>query len=155
MPGINIRAMEPADIEDSFNLIPSVASDFLFPTYSEEGKREFKAKLGQIKSRLADKKYISFVAEDSGKIIGIVQGSIREGHASLGLLFVDRRYHRNGVGTGLMEMAENQFRKEADVVKLSSSIYALEFYQRIGYAKTTGLRSKKGIVYYPMKKNLR
>ncbi len=155
MPAINIRAMRTADIDDAFKLILSVANEFLFPTYPEEGKREFKIKLGQIKPKLADEKYISYVAEDAGKIVGIVQGSIREGHASLGLLFVDKKHHRKGIGTDLMKIAEDQFKKEVDVVKLSSSIYALEFYQKNGYVKTTGLRSKNGIVYYPMKKCLR
>ena len=154
MPIVNFRALRTADIEESFKLILSVASEFLFPTYSEEGKKMFKSKLEQIKSKLANEKYISYVAEDAGKIIGIVQGSAREGHGSLGLLFVDKEHHRKGVGAGLMEKIECRFKTEVEVVKLSSSIHALEFYQRIGYVKTTGLRSKKGIVYYPMKKSI-
>ncbi|MBU4031717.1 MAG: GNAT family N-acetyltransferase [Candidatus Thermoplasmatota archaeon] len=154
MPAIKFRAMKSTDIKASFKLILKVANEFLFPTYPEEGRIEFKARLGQIKSKLADEKYISYVAEDAGKIIGIVQGSVRNGHASLGLLFVDKRYHRKGVGTALMGKAESQFMREVDAVKLYSSIHALEFYQTLGYVKTTGLRSKGGMMCYPMRKRL-
>ena len=154
MPAIKIRIMKTSDIEDSVKLILTVSKEFMFSTYSDEGQIEFKNKLQQIKSKLADKKYISYVAKDAGNIIGMVQGSIRNGYGSIGLLFVDKRYHRKGIGTGLMKKAESRIKKEVDVVKLYSSTYALEFYQKVGYFRTTGIRSRKGIIYYPMKKNL-
>lgn len=154
MPQINYRILKPGDIEETFNLILKVSKEFMFPTYSKDGQIEFRNKLIQIKSKLSDKKYTSFVAEENGKIVGMVQGSIRDSYASLGLLFVDKKFHRKGIGTELMNKAEKKFIKEVDLVKLYSSIFALEFYQQLGYLKTTSLRSKKGIVYYPMKKSL-
>lgn len=154
MPRINYRILKPIYVEETFNLILKVSKEFMFPTYSKEGQIEFRNRLVQIKSKLIDKNYISFIAEENGKVIGMIQGSIRENYASVGLLFVDNNYHRKGIGTELMKIIENKFKKEIDLVKLYSSIFALDFYQKIGYRKTTGLRSKNGIVYCPMKKNL-
>ncbi len=152
IPDIKYRVLKSEDTEQTFNLIIKTAKEFMFPTFTKEAQVEFIERWEQIKSKLARKDYISFAAEHDDKIIGVVQGSVRDDCAKLGLLFVDKRYHRKGIGTELTNKIENRFKKKVDVVKLYSSIFALEFYQKAGYVKSTGLRSKNGFVYIPMKK---
>lgn len=68
-------------------------------------------------------------------------------------LFVDGRYHRQGIGSRLLEECERLFRQKGlQVIRLNSTLYALPFYEALGFRKTTGLRRKGGLVYQPMKK---
>jgi len=68
--------------------------------------------------------------------------------------------HRLGIGSQLMERFEDECsRQESRQVKVAATLYAVPFYSRIGYKKTTGLRlgwsfGGSGLVYQPMKKVL-
>jgi predicted N-acetyltransferase YhbS len=93
----------------------------------------------------------SFVAECDGKVVGFARG--REERISS--LFVDGRYHRRGIGTRLTAMLETALRKNTDIIRIRSSLHAADFYERVGYRKTTGRRRLHGILMQPMKKVVR
>jgi len=95
---------------------------------------------------------IFLIVEDKGKIIGVARGS----ELRIGNLFVDGKYHKKGVAKKLMKKFEQIAKKRgSDKIKVRASIYATQFYQKIGYKKTTGVRRMHGIKIQPMRKNLK
>ena len=81
------------------------------------------------------------------KTIGVIRGRPNR----IFNLFVDSNYHKKGVGRRLVEMFEKKaFAHKSKIIKISASLYAVPFYQRRGYKKTTGLRKLFGLKVQPM-----
>jgi GNAT superfamily N-acetyltransferase len=97
-----------------------------------------------------------FVAEDGGEIVGVLRGRPDK----LQSLFVRKDHHRQGIGRRLVERFEAECcRQGATVIRLQATLYAVPFYIRVGYKRSTGVRSAKifdgtGFKYQPMKKVL-
>jgi GNAT superfamily N-acetyltransferase len=96
-----------------------------------------------------------FVAEENGDIIGVLRGKADR----LQSLFVRGDYHRRGTGRMLVEHFEQAcLGQGATVIRLAATLYAVPFYARLGYKRTTGVRlgwSFGGrLKYQPMKKVL-
>jgi predicted N-acetyltransferase YhbS len=78
----------------------------------------------------------------------------------LGSLFVDPVYHRQGIGSALVEKFEKQGQeKGGEIIRVASTLYAIPFYLEMGYKKSTGVRrgwsfQGQGIPIQPMKKVL-
>jgi len=97
---------------------------------------------------------LKLVAEDNGKIIGILRG-VDDGPVSL---YINKNYHHKGIATKLYNKAENYYRnKNHKIIKIKSSLYAVPFYQKLGFKNTTGIRSLKNesVKFQPMKKILK
>ena len=97
---------------------------------------------------------IAFVALEGKKIVGVVDGGIKNGDCYTRWLYVDKKHHGKGIARKLMEKIENRFRKKSKIAKVSSSVFAVGFYQKVGYKKTRGIVKKRGWKYYPMQKKL-
>ena len=75
-------------------------------------------------------------------------------------LFVSGAVHRQGVGQKLVRRYENEIRRlGSEVIYLMATVYAIPFYLRMGYKRTTGVRRMNcfdgvGLEYQPMKKVL-
>ena len=100
---------------------------------------------------------IFLVAETEGEIVGILRGR-KERLASL---FVRKDHHHQGVGRLLVARFEAESAAQGvSVIRVSSTLYAAPFYRKMGYQKSTGLRSAwsfegHGIPVQPMKKVLK
>jgi GNAT superfamily N-acetyltransferase len=96
------------------------------------------------------------VAAADDKIIGVLRG--RPG--KLQSLFVAENYHGQGIGRQLVLTFENECKKYgSNVIKVQATLYAVPFYQSVGYQRTTGIRRMnsfdgEGLPYQPMKKIL-
>ena len=96
-----------------------------------------------------------FVAEDERQIVGVLR--CRAG--CLQSLFVRGDYHRQGIGRRLVERCEQECaRLGSSMIRLAATLYAVPFYQALGYKKSTGRRNcwsfgGRGLKYQPMKKN--
>jgi len=98
------------------------------------------------------------VAEDesTGPILGVLRGSPGRLHS----LFVHGDAHRRGIGRGLMTAFEDYVRDNGvDRITLQATLYAVPFYQRLGYKRSTGVRvghcfEGAGFPYQPMKRTL-
>jgi GNAT superfamily N-acetyltransferase len=97
-----------------------------------------------------------FVAEDDGQIVGVLR--CRPGR--LQSLFVREDHHRQGIGQKLVERCEQDCaRRGSKVIHLAATLYAVPFYEAVGYKKSTGIRNGwsfdgSGLKYQPMKKEL-
>ncbi len=97
-----------------------------------------------------------FVAEDDGKIVGVLRGRKHR----LASLFVRGDYHRRGIGRRLVERFEQEcLRQEALIIRVAATLYAVPFYRAMGYKKSTGVRTGwsfegRGLKIQPMRKVL-
>ena len=100
---------------------------------------------------------ICLVAVDEGQIVGILRGR-KERLASL---FVRKDYHQQGVGRQLVTRFEAESAAQGvAVIRVASTLYAIPFYSKMGFKKSTGLRNAwsfggQGLQVQPMKKNLK
>ena len=111
---------------------------------------------------------VVLVAEDRGEIVGVLRGYPGPAEmdappphdAKLQSLFVREDRHRQGIGGRLVARFENECRSRgASVIRLQATLFAVPFYQAVGYKRSTGVRSCKifdgaRFPYQPMKKML-
>lgn len=70
------------------------------------------------------------------------------------LLYVDDDFHGLGIGTSLINEACSTI--DLDYISTCSTLYAHDFYKKLGFVDTHGLvNDERGYVYYPMEKNVR
>ncbi len=92
---------------------------------------------------------ILFVAIDNEKVIGIVRGNKNK----LTNLFILGEYHNRGFGRNLIKKFENEAKKIGSrKIKIKSSLFAVSFYTKLGYKKTSRIRIHHGIKIQPMEK---
>jgi len=144
-----------ADTYSEFNLAfesPEERDKFLGPfQYARSQKRSHREAIAKVISAST-----VFVAEKDGEIVGVLRGR----KDKLQSLFVRGDFHRQGIGGRLvLKFEQNCVGQGAQEIRLMSTLYAVPFYQAIGYNKSTGVRRMKsfdgeGLKYQPMKKVL-
>jgi GNAT superfamily N-acetyltransferase len=98
-----------------------------------------------------------FVAEEDGQVVGV----LRCRKERLQSLFVHGSNHRQGIGRRLVEHCEAWCASQgAVVIRLAATLYAIPFYEAVGYKKSTGVRrgwsfEGQGLQYQPMLKRLK
>ena len=142
-----------ADTFSKYNLAdfsPEELPLFMGPFYyARSDQEEHKATIARM-IRAA----MVFVAEDDGDIVGVLRGRSDK----LQSLFVREDYHRRGVGRKLVARFEEECKRQGgSEIKVMATIYAVPFYQAVGYKRTTGVRRMRsfdgeGLPYQPMKK---
>lgn len=95
---------------------------------------------------------IRLVAVSGSRLVGV----LRARYNRITNLFVHGDFHRRGIATRLV----NRFEKTCLATGLSEvilrgSLYAIPFYEAIGYKKPTGVRNFQGLKAQPMKKKLK
>ncbi len=99
---------------------------------------------------------ILLVAEDEGEIVGVLRGR----KDRLQSLFVAGSHHRRGIGRRLVEVFEEECQRQgAARIRVASTLFAVPFYSKMGYKKTTGVRAMPcfdgtDLPYQPMQKVL-
>ncbi|MDZ7798253.1 MAG: GNAT family N-acetyltransferase [Patescibacteria group bacterium] len=156
---MKFRKFKKSDIRQIAKIKNSVFSSFNKSEYFEKGtvskylnytnpKKSDKELLEAFK---ITKDSIFYVAEENDKIFGYIKGRKNR----IGNLFVLGQNHKKGIGRKLVDLFEKEAEKQnSKEIKINSSIYAVPFYQKRGYKKTTGIRNLHGLKIQPMKKVL-
>ena len=160
---ITIRNYTDNDAEDVGRLIADTYSEFNLSFASPEDR---KLMLGPFRySYSSDEVHrkaiieilrspMFYVAESKGKIAGILRCR-RERIASL---FVHKDFHQRGIGRQLVTHFEIESqRQRISIIRVAATLYAIPFYLKLGYKKSSGLRNSwsfegHGFPYQPMKK---
>jgi GNAT superfamily N-acetyltransferase len=159
-----IRPYRASDAERVGRLIADTYSEFNLSTASAEERDRL---LGPFKhTRSTEPSHqeaiarviradMVLVAEENGEIVGVLRGR----KDRLQSLFVRGDHHRRGIGRDLVESFERACREQgASEIRLAATLYAVPFYQALGYKKTTGVRSGRSfegrLEWQPMKKVL-
>ena len=162
---IRIRPYQEADAKTVGQLIANTYSDFNLSYLPIEERGPYLGPFRHSGSEDAGHREeiaqtiqadIVLVAEEDGKIAGALRGK----KGRLQSLFVLGECHGQGIGRQLVRRFEDICLKlGSKQVTLASSLFAVPFYQRMGYKKSTGVREGKsfhgaGLRFQPMKKIL-
>lgn len=93
--------------------------------------------------------YQMFVALDHNQIVGMI--TLRNA-SHISLLFVDEKYHRQGIGRALIEYLREYLLSEAGIgrVTVNAAPYGVAFYHKLGFRDLRPEEEKDGIKYTPM-----
>lgn len=146
-----IRFADQDDWEEAMGLAWKTFLDFEADDYSIEGIRSFEDFItdSSLKRLFVMGRYQMMAAYDKGRIVGMI--TLRnEMHISL--LFVDKKYHRHGIGRALMKNMADYVRNELSKqrITVNASPYGVAFYHRIGFKDLGPERQQDGIIYTPM-----
>lgn len=123
--------------------------------YTQEGIASFRDFItdSRLYRMFVEGNYPMLVAVDGSRIIG--QISVRNGN-HISLLFVDREYHRRGVGRKLIDCMAEYLKKERHALYMSvkAAPYALGFYYRVGFHACSPEEEYSGIRVTTMEKFL-
>lgn len=143
---MNIRSASLRDATQIQTLVESLA-----PYYLDQGMEALPAWFGDTLSldaflhRLSAPTFQSYIYEEDGRIVVYI--SIKDGN-HLYHLFVAEEYQRRGIARCLWEHACE--RSNTKQYTLRSSLYAVPFYQRLGFRLSGPIATKEGIVFQPM-----
>ena len=160
---VSIREYQDQDAAEVGLLIKKTYSEFNLAYLPKEGQEPFlgpffhagsldPAHLQEIKKMIQSE--FVWVAEERGKIVGVLRGRMDR----LGSLFVVKSHQGEGIGQMLVERFEQEIKSlGGGVIRVASSLYAVKFYENLGYKKSTGVRKSwsfegYGFPIQPMRK---
>ena len=137
--------------EEAMGLAWRTFLEFEADDYTPEGIRSFEDFITDsgLKRLFIMGAYQMIVAFDHQKMVGMI--TLRnEMHISL--LFVDKQYHRRGIGKALIEHMADYAKMELGKKRLTlnASPYGVGFYHRIGFKDLGPEKQQDGIIYTPM-----
>lgn len=146
-----IRFARQDEWEDAMGLAWKTFLEFEAADYSPEGVRSFEDFITDtgLKRMFEQGTYLMMTAYKAGRMAGMI--TLRN-EIHISLLFVDKKWHRCGIGRALIgEMAgyvQKEFGKSRMTV--NASPYGVAFYHRIGFRDLGPKRKQDGIIYTPM-----
>ncbi len=150
-----IIEIEEQQLAAALSLVLDVFLEFEAPEYCEEGVAEFKRyiELDAIREKLDTDELQMWVCLLDSIVTGVI--ALRP-PCHVSLLFVDKRYHRQGIARALFEhmLAHVKENTEFTEITVNSSPYAAGFYRRMGFADTDAEQTVNGIRFIPMKRNI-
>ena len=140
---IKIEKLGQKRIDECLDLVWQVFSEFEVPVFPPEGGPEYKRIIEETRQR----KNISFYgALANGKVVGVL--GMRENN-HIGYFYVDKRYHKRGIGRSLFErMMRDYDLKEFTV---NAAPYGVPIYTRLGFSPTDKEQNVNGVIFTPMK----
>lgn len=150
------RFAKEQDWEPAMKLAWETFLVFEAKEYGEEGTQSFRDFISDqwLKNMFLKGQYQMLVALENEKVVGFI--TVRN-TTHISLLFVDRNYHRRGIGRMLIQKMGEYLISEigVDYMTVDSSPYAEEFYHKLGFWNLAPQQKKQGIIFTSMKKNLR
>lgn len=141
---MEIKKLIQAEKADAMHLVWEVFLEFEAPDYMEEGINTFR-------DFINDENQINnlemYGAYEKGNLSGVI--ATRNEGSHIALFFVDREYHRQGIGRKLFEAVLRN--SASKMITVHSSPYAREIYHKLGFTDTDAEQTKDGIRYIPMK----
>lgn len=124
--------------------------------YGEEGIQSFREFISDqwLKNMFLGGHYQMLVALENEKVVGFI--TVRN-TTHISLLFVDKDYHKRGIGRMLIQKMGEYLITEigVDYMTVDSAPYAEEFYHKLGFWDLAPQQKKQGIIFTSMKKNLK
>lgn len=146
-----IRFLTVNEWDEAMGLAWKTFLEFEGDVYSPEGIRNFEDFItdSALKRMFIMGAYQMMGAFQNGKMIGMI--SLRN-KTHISLLFVDKHYHRKGIGRKLIDALARYVIWEEGQEKLTvnASPYGVGFYHRLGFVDLSPEVSQNGITFTPM-----
>jgi len=150
---ILFREAQPQDVQDITDLALGVFDKYVGCGYSLEGQSVFRMYCdpNAMSTRLTEGTSFCLIAILEQKIIGMIE--VRDVN-HIALLFVDDRYHKNGIAKNLITLAIEKVKVKVKEIDVNSSPYAVNIYKRMGFEQLDEEQERDGIRFTPMKKSI-
>ncbi len=148
-----IRKLIASDAETTSDLICRVFNEFVAIGWTEKAIQYCLSEQSteKIIERSKDRDQYIALSPDN-KVMGVIEG---KNNFLITRLFVDTGFQKQGIATKLIKKIEEVFiGRGSKKIVVHSSLYAQNFYKKMGYKKSTRLIKSKGTVYQPMIKYL-
>ena len=144
------RQIHPSEIAAVSSLAREAFDQFVAPHYQIEGVTEFhRYASGEALSQRHESSHITFVAEHSGELVGMLH--LRE-PCHVAMLFVQSSFQRSGIGRGLLAAASTLAGDTECEFTVNSSPNAVSAYERLGFRVTGSEQCVHGIRFVPMQR---
>ena len=149
---ISFQEMKPGEEKEISELVASVFMEFVAPGYEQQGVDEFLSFVTPEKLRDRIQSGASFIltARENKALVGIIE--IKDIY-HVALLFVDERYHRQGIAKKLFEMAlacSCSIKPGLKEITVNSSPYSVHIYQKLGFQLNGPEQAINGIRFIPL-----
>lgn len=146
-----IRTAHRDEWEDAMALAWRTFLQFEAKDYTPEGVKNFEKFVtdSTIYRMFIIGSYHLFVACAGATLVGMI--TLRD-DSHISLLFVDEKYHRQGIGRALVQYVRSYLisEKRASRVTVNASPYGVEFYHKLGFRDIRPQEQRDGIIYTPM-----
>ncbi len=140
---ISVRKLNEKEIIEALSLVWNVFLEYESPDYTEEGIEEFH-------KSIHDEEYLSklsmYGAFDKDELVGVI--ATRSDGTHIALFFVERNYHRQGIGKQLFKVILKECR--SDKMTVNSSPYAVPIYRKLGFYEVDKEQIINGLRFTPM-----
>lgn len=157
MMNLTELTLRPALVADAPAIVALIDDLMPFLTLHPDGAGAEKfiehCRLPAMQGYLSQDKYHYQIAHLAGELAGVV--AMRD-NTHLFHLFVPRALHRRGLALKLWQAARDASlaRGEVTAFTVNSSVYALPFYERLGFVATGPRVEADGIAYVPMRMSM-
>ena len=144
---------EASDAEAISGLALETCERFLFDSTSKEGRKTLRELYSpsRVRQRIQANDCFELVFHDQ-ELVGAA--AMRRDDCHVYLFFVTGRLHGHGLGRKLMRALISSM-GDTRHITLNSSMYAVEFYKRLGFEATGPVANARGVEFLPMKLTLR
>ena len=150
-----IRFVTNDEWEDAIGLVWKTFLEFEGDVYPPEGVRNFVDFItdSALKRMFVMGSYQMMGAYLGNKIVGII--SLRN-KTHISLLFVDKYYHKRGIGRALIVSLSKYVKAEIgqNRITVNASPYGVDFYHRLGFQDIEPEKQQDGIIFTPMFLNI-
>ncbi len=146
-----IRSLDKTNIPTALSLVKRIFDEFEAPDYSKEGIATFYDFINpvSISEKLQTDNLKCWGAFEDDKVLGVI-ATRNINH--IALFFVDKDYHRQGIGRKLYQMVVEDVKQNGlDYITVNSSPYAVPVYHKLGFGYTDVEQLTDGLRYTPMK----
>ena len=138
-----IRKLTDKETPGALDFCLRIFKEYESPVYPPEGTEEF------IRS-INDENYLEGIEYygtfDKNQLIGVI--GIRGDRKHICFFFVDGKYHRRGIGTGMFKYLLKVYPQER--ITLNSAPFGLPFYKALGFKETDVEQTVNGVRFTPM-----
>lgn len=157
LDAVKYRPMEAGEETELYELVSRVFYQHVAPLYSEKGVEKFFALVSPqwLCAQEALSTSFTIVAAHGNTPVGMLT-VVNESHVAL--FFVDSSEQGMGIGRSLMQLAIcrcQQINPLLRVMTVSASPNSVPFYERIGFVVQEEQIDEEGMLYTPMKKQIR
>lgn len=143
MDGLELKRLPVERNSECLDLVWEVFSEFEVPVFPKEGGIEYKRIIEETRQK---NNIVFYGALDKNKVVGVL--GMRENN-HIGYFYVDKNYHRRGIGKGLFNLMKQDYIKQEFTV--NAAPYGVPIYKRLGFLETDTIKNINGVIFTPMK----
>jgi GNAT superfamily N-acetyltransferase len=148
---LEIIKLQKTDIKNALDLVWTVFLEFEAPDFSPQGIEEFKKFISfdSMMKQFENEEIIFWGCIFNNEIAGVIAS---RGSSHICLLFVNKEYHRQGIGKRLFHTVLEDYKRKSNcnTITVNSSPYAVEVYHRLGFVDLDQEQTVNGLRFTPM-----